>query len=70
MVNMIKRTKPLFTLAVFAILVIFFITCCKTAKPVLQAGNIPPDFVPVKHLVFIGLDGWGGFYVPKSKMPA
>ena len=63
------KSKSIFILTAFAVLVIFFIAGCKTAKPVLQSGSIPKDFVPVKHLVFIGLDGWGGFYIPKANMP-
>jgi predicted AlkP superfamily pyrophosphatase or phosphodiesterase len=69
MENMSIKTKSIFILAVFAALVVFFIAGCKTTKPALQTGSIPPDFVPVKHLVFIGLDGWGGIYVPKANMP-
>jgi len=68
MENMSKKTRPIFILAVFTALVIF-LTGCKTTGSVPLAGSFPPDFVPVKHLVFIGLDGWGGAYVPKAKMP-
>jgi len=64
-----KKTKSIFTLAVFAVLVVFFLTGCKTTKSATQTGSIPPDFVPVKHLVFIGLDGWGSYYIPKANMP-
>jgi predicted AlkP superfamily pyrophosphatase or phosphodiesterase len=66
---MIIKTKPVFTLILFAVLVIFFISSCANTKPVLQTGNVPLDFVPVQHLVFIGLDGWGGAYVSKANMP-
>jgi len=66
---MIKVTKPIFILILFAALGIFFIVGCANTKSVLQAGSVPPNFVPVKHLVFIGLDGWGGVYVPKANMP-
>jgi len=63
------KTKLVFTLSLFTIIGIFFIAGCASTKPVLQTGSVPPDFVPVKHLVFIGLDGWGGVYVPKANMP-
>ena len=63
------KTKLVFTLSLFTIIGIFFIAGCVSTKPVLQTGSVPPDFVPVKHLVFIGLDGWGGVYVPKANMP-
>ena len=53
----------------FFALVLFFIKGCTSTEPVLQTGKLPQDFVPAKHLVFIGLDGWGGVYVPKAIMP-
>jgi len=62
-----KKTKSIFILAVFS--VIIFIGGCESTKPVIQTGSLPQNFVPVKHLVFIGLDGWGGYYVPKANMP-
>jgi len=68
MVNMKIKRKLIFILAAFAALVVF-LTGCKTTEPVPQTGSIPPNFVPVKHLVFIGLDGWGGVYVQKANMP-
>ena len=53
---------------------------CAATKSVTPAGAYPPDghtpykhpenFSPAKHLVFIGLDGWGGAYVSKANMPA
>jgi predicted AlkP superfamily pyrophosphatase or phosphodiesterase len=69
MVNMNKKTKSIFILTVFTALVFSFIAGCASTKQALRAGSLPPDFVPVKHLVFIGLDGWGGAYVPKANMP-
>jgi len=53
----------------FSILIIFFTKSCVGIKPALQTEQIPKNFVPAKHLVFIGLDGWGGVYVPKANMP-
>jgi len=35
----------------------------------MQTARFPHDFVPAKHLVFIGLDGWGGVYLSKANMP-
>jgi len=69
MLIMIIRSKTGFTLSVFVTIGIFFMASCANTKPVLQTGSVPPDFVPVRHLVFIGLDGWGGAYVPKANMP-
>jgi len=66
---MTKITKPVFTLPLITIIGILFITTCTSAKSVPQIGGVPPDFVPVKHLVFIILDGWGAAYVPKADMP-
>jgi predicted AlkP superfamily pyrophosphatase or phosphodiesterase len=63
------KSKSIIILTVFTALIFSFIAGCAGTKPVLQTGSIPPDFVPVKHLVFFVLDGWGGFYVPKSNMP-
>jgi len=63
-----KKIKSILILAVFAAFVVF-LTGCKTAEPIPQTGSVPPGFIPAKHLVFIGLDGWGGYYVPKANMP-
>jgi len=43
----------------------------KSAMPAsaFPAGETPPGFVPARHLVFIGFDGWGGAYVSKADMP-
>jgi len=47
---------------------------CTNAKSVLvvsalQTEEIPAGFIPAQHLIFIGLDGWGGAYVSKANMP-
>ncbi|MDR0302486.1 MAG: alkaline phosphatase [Treponema sp.] len=49
---------------------IFFLSC-STTKPAVN-GNTEkkPIITDVKHLVFIGFDGWGGTYVQKANMPA
>jgi len=64
-----RKLKLILSSFLFSVLVIFFTKSCVDIKPILQTEKIPKDFVPVKHLVFIGLDGWGGVYVPKAKMP-
>jgi len=56
-------------LFLFPVLIIFFTESCANTKTVLRTGSVPADFVPVRHLVFIGLDGWGGVYVPDADMP-
>jgi predicted AlkP superfamily pyrophosphatase or phosphodiesterase len=66
---MIIKPNKILSLFFFTILAIFFTAGCASTKPVLQTGKVPPDFVPVKHLVFIVLDGWGGAYVSKANMP-
>jgi len=42
---------------------------CATAPLQNRDYALPPDFVPARHVVFIGLDGWGAVYVPKANMP-
>jgi predicted AlkP superfamily pyrophosphatase or phosphodiesterase len=64
-----RKLKLIFIPLLFLVFIIFFIENCTSIKPILQTGKIPKDFVPVKHLVFIGLDGWGGAYVSKANMP-
>jgi len=69
-VNSINRKAKYFSpLILFTILGIFFLAGCANAKPVVQAEKASPNFVPARHLVFIGLDGWGGAYVSKANMP-
>jgi len=64
-----KRTKLIFLPILFAVLGIFFTITCTNTKPIFQTGKAPTYFIPARHLVFIGLDGWGGAYVPKANMP-
>jgi len=63
------KTKPIFTLLIFSSLIFFFIGSCANTKYAEQTKKIPQNFVPAKHLVFIGLDGWGGAYVNDANMP-
>jgi predicted AlkP superfamily pyrophosphatase or phosphodiesterase len=67
--NMIIRTKLAFTLLLFTVFSVFFTAGCANTKPRLRAQNVPSGFVPVQHLVFIILDGWGSAYVSKANMP-
>jgi len=64
-----RKLSLVFPLFLFSVLIIFFTESCANTKTVLQTGSVPADFVPVRHLVFIGLDGWGGVYVPDANMP-
>ncbi len=67
--NHFKKSKPIFLMFLFSVFIIFFTKGCTSTKPVLHTGSIPQNFVPAKHLVFIGLDGWGGAYVQDANMP-
>jgi len=70
--NNFRKLKHIFPVFLFLALVIFFTKSCTSTEQVLQPvqpGEVPKNFVPVKHLVFIGLDGWGGIFVPKANMP-
>jgi len=62
------KPKPIFILLLIAILAAL-LTTCASVKFAPQAGVVPHDFVPAKHIVFIVLDGWGGAYVPEANMP-
>jgi predicted AlkP superfamily pyrophosphatase or phosphodiesterase len=63
------KTRPIFILLIFSAFIFFFTGSCANTKYERQIKKIPQDFVPAKHLVFIGLDGWGGAYVSKANMP-
>ena len=47
---------------------LFLAAGCVGTKP-LPVEESLPEYVPVRHLVFIGLDGWGGAYVSGADMP-
>ena len=56
-----------------ALFVCFFLFNC-AVTPVENAQTFSEsaksrEFVPAEHLVFIGLDGWGGAYISKADMP-
>ena len=45
-------------------------TGCASSKPIAPFETTLSVYRPAKHLVFIGLDGWGAAYVPDAEMPA
>jgi len=47
----------------------FIVSGCATSPLQNREHALPVDFAPARHLVFIGLDGWGAVYVPKANMP-
>jgi predicted AlkP superfamily pyrophosphatase or phosphodiesterase len=67
--NIYRKSKLVFRALLFLAFVVFFTKSCTSTEPILRTGKVPQNFIPVKHLVFIGLDGWGGVYVPKANMP-
>jgi len=64
----------------FVVLGLLAVYGCAGAKSATVPGAYPPEehlspelpaiLIPAEHLVFIGLDGWGGAYVSKADMPA
>ncbi|MCL2759404.1 MAG: alkaline phosphatase [Treponema sp.] len=56
-------------LLLLLILYLFLITGCASNKSAAPAEE-ELLYYPVRHLVFIGIDGWGGAYTSKAKMPA
>jgi len=61
---MIKTKKCLFLLLIF-----YYLTTATCASVEPAEKNVSPEILKPKHLIFIGLDGWGGDYVPKANMP-
>jgi len=66
--------KKLFikTLQVLAVLYFFIAVSCKGVEPaeiMLSVAEMPGSFTPAQHLVFIGLDGWGGAFMSRANMP-
>jgi predicted AlkP superfamily pyrophosphatase or phosphodiesterase len=52
------------------VLFIFFLTIsCTTSSFSGKQITLNLNFVPAEHLVFIGFDGWGAYYVNKANMP-
>ena len=57
---------------VLQILLIFCLSVtegCASTEPALAPEESLPAYIPAKHLILIGFDGWGGAYVSKSDMP-
>jgi predicted AlkP superfamily pyrophosphatase or phosphodiesterase len=48
---------------------LIFLSC--TTTPLIPDGETKPNlnYVPAHHLVFIGFDGWGSFYLDQADMP-
>jgi len=69
-----EKTNCFFGLFLCLVLGLFFLSACagtSAAVPpsAFPAGETPPGYVSARHLVFIGLDGWGGAYVSNADMP-
>jgi predicted AlkP superfamily pyrophosphatase or phosphodiesterase len=67
-----KRPRLLFRIC-FLLCILFAFTSCTINHGVntLNSANSSRGISdPARHLVFIGLDGWGGAYVPRADMPA
>lgn len=63
-----KIKNRIFKVAI-VFLIILLICSCAGTKNIPQEETDIQVFSPAKHLVFIGLDGWGGAYVAKAHMP-
>ena len=66
-INIFNRTRFILPILAAICLSAFAISCTssKSAAP----ENNYAKFIPPQHIVFIGLDGWGGDYVTKANMP-
>lgn len=56
-------------------IVLFAISCAGSQKigtsiHTTGAGSLQEAYKPAEHIVFIGMDGWGGAYTLKADMPA
>jgi len=49
---------------------VFFTLSCSSSASALRTDDVFSRYEPAKHLVFIGLDGWGGDYLSNADMPA
>ena len=58
-----------FIMRVLLILRLLSAAGCTTTKPLPPAEKSLPAYIPARHLVFIGLDGWGGAYASRANMP-
>jgi predicted AlkP superfamily pyrophosphatase or phosphodiesterase len=66
-----KRPRLLFRIC-FLICILFSVTGCTVnhgINTLNRADSSRGISVPAQHLVFIGLDGWGGSYVSRADMP-
>ena len=65
--DLVKKFTQKYTM--YILLIFFFIVGCAGTKPKAPEEKSLPEYVPAQHLVFIGLDGWGGAYVSGANMP-
>ena len=52
------------------IFLLLFFSCATTTPFLNEEKETGITVIPAEHLVFIGLDGWGGKYLPKANMPS
>jgi len=64
MVKKMNKVKA----AILIIYVLFIFSCATSAIPPRETV-LNSDFTSVKHLIFIGFDGWGASYLKKANMP-
>ena len=66
--RIIRFVRTVRTGIVCALFCLLAASGCAGTKPAAQVSELPANFTPARHLVFIGLDGWGGAYLPKADM--
>ena len=63
----LKKARRIFCLSAFAFVFLFVLTACAASPSSTQ--DYLSGYTSAGHLVFIGLDGWGGVYTQKADMP-
>ena len=58
-----------FIILIFPIICFSLAAGCASTDSALPPEENLPAHIPAEHLIFIGLDGWGGAYVQKADMP-
>jgi predicted AlkP superfamily pyrophosphatase or phosphodiesterase len=64
-----KINKERVKIAIIIILDLFIVFSCTTSVMLPRETVLNSNFTPARHLVFIGLDGWGAAYLNKAHMP-